>query len=424
MKTIDIRSLKSLIGLVTALMLVLLSSPSQAHFERFEPRVVFIGEVDDSLRAYVRMPLGLAILPTNWKGVEANQNLPFLVTKEAKDGLTYSLDQNALKSSPQTLIDKVSIGHQFWIDGKEVIQSKVSHARISTKKTLPQFSTLSSADTSIPQETLEIENGEIDLFDATLDVEIILPKTAIKSENIRITSHLGQDFETIDRLANVVTYYGPTKPKRQTTIGVMDISFGDRPKEAASVVNQLQHGATHILKGLDHVLIIVLIALTASTWVVVLRNATGFTIGHSITLSLGAYGYLPTAAWFAPMAEIFIAATILYGALLILKQKSESLDLRTICVIGLIHGIGFSFALEDVFQAAGDNAILTLLYFNLGVEIGQVAVYLALLPILLLLTRFAKSTEFIWKNVMAIGMITISAYWIFDRGGDFLETIF
>ncbi|MDC0660547.1 HupE/UreJ family protein [Leisingera sp. SS27] len=405
------------------LLMTLFAIPSLAHFEQFEPRVVFAGEVEGKLRVFVRMPLGLALLPADWKSIDDVRDLPFLIKHETEDGPTYLVDRDALAASPEKPAQSILAGHRFWIDGQEISQPELGRARIATQNTLPQFSTMKSANSGLPDRFIATETGEIDLFDATLDVEFILADAGANIESFKVVSTLGKDFDTIDRLANVVTFYGAGKPARQTTIGALDITFGDAPEEIGSVINQLLHGAKHIMKGLDHVLIIALIALTASSWVVVLRNATGFTVGHSITLALGAYGFFPSAGWFAPMAEIFIAATILFGAWHIIRERHRSLGLYAVFAIGLVHGVGFSFALEGVLQASGDHALLTLLFFNLGVELGQIAVYLAFLPILLLLDRLAKPREAAWQGAVAVGMMAISAYWVFDRGSDFVGAV-
>ena len=74
-------------------------------------------------------------------------------------------------------------------------------------------------------------------------------------------------------------------------------------------------GVRHILEGLDHVLFVVCLVLGASgLGAPGMARVTGFTIGHSVTLTLGFFGYYPTGAWFVPLVETGIALSIVYTA--------------------------------------------------------------------------------------------------------------
>ena len=114
---------------------------------------------------------------------------------------------------------------------------------------------------------------------------------------------------------------------------------------------------------------------------------TSFTVAHSITLIASTLGLAPGALWFAPLIETLIAASIVYMALEnILGARRER---RWVLAFGfgLVHGFGFSFFLRDSLQFAGANLATSLLAFNLGVELGQVAVVAVLVPALAWLFR-------------------------------------
>jgi hypothetical protein len=128
-----------------------------------------------------------------------------------------------------------------------------------------------------------------------------------------------------------------------------------------------------------------------------------------------AYGLAPTGAWFPPFVETAIAASIVYMAL----ENIAGVNLRRRWVItalfGLVHGFGFSYGLQENLQFAGSHLIVSLLAFNVGIEIGQIGVLIVLVPALLLLRRYVM--------VGRVGIIILSAlvahtgwHWMLERG--------
>ncbi len=117
---------------------------------------------------------------------------------------------------------------------------------------------------------------------------------------------------------------------------------------------------------------------------------------------------------FPPLVETLIAATIVYMGLENIIGSNVSRRWILAFAFGLIHGFGFSFALRETLQFAGDHLITSLLGFNLGVEIGQLAVLIVLVPALNLLFRYVVDER--------IGIIILSAlvthtawHWMLDR---------
>ncbi len=153
-------------------------------------------------------------------------------------------------------------------------------------------------------------------------------------------------------------------------------------------------GVEHILTGWDHLLF--LICLIApfgrlSRLRRLLLIVTGFTVAHSITLVAAALGHAPTAGWFAPLVEAVVALSIFYTAAENLIAASVGRRAVLAFLFGLFHGFGFAFALGESLAFAGDHIPLALFSFNLGVEAGQAAVVLAVIPLLHLLGRSEKS---------------------------------
>ena len=111
-----------------------------------------------------------------------------------------------------------------------------------------------------------------------------------------------------------------------------------------------------------------------------------------MTLAIGFFGYVPSGAWFVPSVETGIALSIIYAAALAVKRNGPetSANRSTFVVtvlIGLLHGLGFSFVLQEIIQVTSPNIWQSLLAFNVGVEIGQIAIVLAIWPLLRIIAR-------------------------------------
>ena len=174
-------------------------------------------------------------------------------------------------------------------------------------------------------------------------------------------------------------------------------------------------GIVHILSGIDHLLFLLCLLIPVRGVREILRIVTAFTIGHSITLLGSAYDLAPAGAWFPPLVETLIAASILYMAI----ENILSVNLRARWLIagmfGLVHGFGFSYGLKENLQFAGKHLLVSLFSFNVGIEIGQILVLILTLPLLALLLRRVL--------VGPVGMIILSAivahtawHWMIERG--------
>ncbi len=174
-------------------------------------------------------------------------------------------------------------------------------------------------------------------------------------------------------------------------------------------------GFTHILDGIDHLLFLLCLVIPFRKARPVIALVTAFTVAHSITLVASAAGYAPDALWFPPLIEVLIALSIVYMACENIIGAKIERRWPVAFGFGLIHGFGFSFALRDTLQFAGSHLALSLASFNVGVELGQLAVLAVMLPVL----------HFLYTRVMAerIGTVLLSAivghqawHWMIDRG--------
>jgi hypothetical protein len=162
-------------------------------------------------------------------------------------------------------------------------------------------------------------------------------------------------------------------------------------------------GFRHILDGTDHLLFLLCLVIPFRRLRPLIVVVTAFTVAHSVTLVSAAYGLAPAGLWFPPLVETLIAVSILYMALENIVSKTGSAGRWAIAFgFGLVHGFGFSFALSETMQFAGDHLLSSLVAFNVGVELGQVVVLLVLVPALQALFRFAVEAR--------IGTIVLSGF--------------
>jgi hypothetical protein len=174
-------------------------------------------------------------------------------------------------------------------------------------------------------------------------------------------------------------------------------------------------GIEHIWSGIDHLLFLLCLVIPYRRVKPLVPVITAFTLGHSITLIGTAYNLAPAGAWFPPFVEAAIAASIFYMAI----ENIVGANLRRRWIIaalfGLVHGFGFADVLREQLQFAGSYLLVSLVSFNIGIEIGQLAVLCVFVPALALLFRGAMAGR--------MGVIVLSAivahvawHWMMERG--------
>ena len=179
-------------------------------------------------------------------------------------------------------------------------------------------------------------------------------------------------------------------------------------------------GVVHILGGIDHLLFVLCLVIPFRRMKQLVLIVTAFTVAHSITLASAALGIVPDAMWFPPLVETLIAASIVYMALENIVGAKLQRRWLVAFGFGLVHGFGFSFALAESLQFAGSHLAISLLTFNLGVEIGQLLVLAIAVPLVSLLFRRVVAER--------LGIIVLSAFvahtawhWMVDRGASLRE---
>ena len=213
---------------------------------------------------------------------------------------------------------------------------------------------------------------------------------------------------------------GPQAPQQTFKLG--------ETKRWRQFTDYVREGVWHIWIGLDHILFLLSLLLPSvlvwhaaqrkwkavdgfrEAFVDVLKVVTAFTLAHSITLSLAALGVIELPS---RLVESVIAASIIVAALNNLWPRVIGRLWMVAFGFGLVHGFGFASVLADL-GLPRDALALALVGFNVGVELGQLAIVLVFLPIAFALRR----TAFYRRGVMVAGSLLIAllaCVWLVER---------
>ena len=191
------------------------------------------------------------------------------------------------------------------------------------------------------------------------------------------------------------------------------VSDSENWREVAATYTSL--GVEHILLGIDHLLFVLALLMIVAGWRKLVATVTSFTLAHSITLAAATLGWVnipqaPVEAVIA-LSILFVAAEIIHW-----RQGHPGITRRkpwlVAFIFGLLHGFGFAGALTQI--GLPEHAIpLALLFFNLGVEAGQL-MFIAAVFVAWTMLRKVDWPEWAWRvPTYAIG--GIAAYWMIER---------
>jgi hydrogenase/urease accessory protein HupE len=194
------------------------------------------------------------------------------------------------------------------------------------------------------------------------------------------------------------------------------------PQMRASVPVFFIHGIEHILAGFDHLLFVLgLLLIVRDRWML-LKAVTAFTAAHSITL---ATAMIAKVSLPGPLVETLIAMSILFLGVEVLRAQrgGSSLTVRQPWAVafffGLFHGMGFASGLAALGFAAND-LLAALVFFNLGVEAGQLAFIAAVFVIGRSLSLLRIDQPALRVTVPAYAVGIAGAYWAFQTGAALL----
>ena len=282
----------------------------------------------------------------------------FLVGQTSKDASIKELD--ALMYTPGRLAVAVATGRQQFLaglrleaDGKPVAWTLVSFPSAE------QISTLSASQ------------GEADRYPVMMNVKLTATVPADTQKLVlRFPDALGTVFTNLRKGMEFQTVMAVSKNEP----GEFQIGDGSAATDNQTVYALLADGFGHVLPdGWDHCLFMLAMFLGAASLRQALGRSLVFTLGHSITLSAVALGWVGNpGAWIEP----FIALTIGLGGLMACRGTATNRQMLVVpAVFGLVHGLGFAAAVSDRLQDWDNGSIVRILIgFNVGVELAQMAV--------------------------------------------------
>ncbi len=187
------------------------------------------------------------------------------------------------------------------------------------------------------------------------------------------------------------------------------------------VMTYLGLGVEHILIGVDHLLFVLVLLLLVNSTRKLVWTITAFTVAHSITLSLASLNLIHVPV---PPVEACIALSILFVATEVLRSQRDSPGLTerrpwlVAFSFGLLHGLGFAAALGEIGLPQTDIPA-ALLFFNVGVEIGQLLFVGAALLCRQLVRRLRIPVPALLKPTSVYVIGSLAAFWTVERTAAF-----
>jgi hypothetical protein len=175
-------------------------------------------------------------------------------------------------------------------------------------------------------------------------------------------------------------------------------------------------GISHILVGADHLLFVLGLLMLASGVRQLVLLITGFTLGHSVSLALVSFGFIPymptLAEWLIALSVLLMAGYLSAGV----DQAKSRVGVAVVAGFGLLHGLGFAGVLSELLDG-NTGVISALLGFNIGIELGQL-MFIALVMAGVWLLRQLPNPYWLrgahWVVIYLMG--SMSMYWLIDRG--------
>lgn len=267
---------------------------------------------------------------------------------------------------------------------------------------------------TFPEDCTETSSHELSMTGATV-IEQWSIQCGLKSGIISLE---GLDRTLTDAFLQIEYLDGETV---STVLKPYNLSLDLSAKTPSAAQAYVVIGIEHVIFGWDHLLFITGLVLLVSARQII-GVATAFTVAHSITLAVTALGFVSVPS--RPV-EILIAASIVLLAIEVIRKHQGQVSLAVkrpwmiAFFIGLIHGFGFAGALADIGLPRGQE-LLSLFLFNIGVEIGQIAIILVLLAVLFVVTKLSKPARKPTEILVTYGIATIGMFWVIERMSAYL----
>lgn len=408
-------------SLLAALLVIAMALPVGAHFLlNLNVRIFHVDHTRGGLILNMRTPMPYLVADKlgQSQGDALPPAAPFTTNARENGQVVHYVDPGQIASDPLGLGRIAEESLVLQSDGAR-LRGTVTAVVLHAVGHEPPFATLEEARSVLAAPPTALPER---LYVGDVVVDITIRYAAAGSvSSYTLASRLDPDLPGQDQTANLILDYGPGDPGVFRSRGLMTEPVEISRSRWAAITTFIWEGIRHILEGLDHVLFVVCLVLGTTSLHSLLWRITGFTIGHSVTLALGFFGFVPKGAWFVPAVETGIALSIVYAAIIALRPRhveSHAQQVQMFLVtlsLGLLHGLGFSFVLQEILQVTSPNIWQSLLAFNVGVELGQVFLVLLIWPALWMLGRQTTALDRLTRQVAASGCIAIALYWTVER---------
>ena len=395
-------------------------------------RTFHVVHEEGRIRLLARLPMPWLVADkTGPANLQGNPAAAPYTTMHIEDGQArYSVNIDDLEDFPEGLGRLLEAGLILSV-GDQRLRAKVGRVRGSPGEMQTPFSWLAEAEAALDGPVWPEGIPPVHVGKAMIDIELIYPVDArVERYTLRSVLTLPDPSETLDpplppdpldpsnpsETANLIIDHASDPPLVFRVSGSMAEEVAISRSRWSAAATFIAQGLIHILEGTDHVLFVLCLVLGATGLRMLAWRITGFTIGHSLTLSLGFFGFAPQGAWFIPLVETGIALSIVYAAISALTGKDRlGMSLMVTTLLGLLHGAGFSFVLREILALDAPHLWTSLLAFNLGVEIGQLSIALVIWPILMLIAKAPKWFA-LARWTIALPCILIAMIWSGQRG--------
>ena len=293
-----------------------------------------------------------------------------------------------------------SNGHEF--NPAHLILNEESSFSYSVKLFYPQQYKYNSPEVLYPSNCSTSKVSKSSNIKNIIESYELVCSEEIKGKNIR--------FENLDFLTDALLSINFIDGSSFESIaGSRNLEITIPFEQSVYPIAYFNLGFDHLLKGIDHIVFLICLIFLVNGFINLVKVVTAFTIAHSITLSLS---FLGIVAISQSVIEALIALTIIFVALDTADNKNKQFPWYYAFGFGLLHGFGFSGALSEI-GINNNELALSLLFFNVGIEIAQ----LAIIPIPFLIIFFFRNSR-VFQNIKYLtGIIIggIGVYWFIDR---------